>query len=161
MTDTLALRRCFGQFMTGVTIVTTCRDDGAPVGFTANSFASVSLEPPLLLVCIDLRSDNLEQFVSGGGFAINILAADQQALSNRFASQVENRFAGLNWHTGAFGQPILGDVAAWLECHHFAHHHAGDHIILIGEVADFGRSERDGLGYVNGRYFTLPGEAGK
>ena len=86
--DPAQLRQCFGSFMTGITVVTTM-DDDTPIGFTANSFTSVSLDPALLLICIDNTSDNLEKFTKAGHFSVNILADDQQDLSGRFASSVE------------------------------------------------------------------------
>lgn len=152
--DTRALRDAFGAFMTGVTVVTTTDASGAPRGFTANSFTSVSLDPPLLLVCIAKASRSLETFTGAEGFAVNILADDQRDISTTFARPGEDRFAGIGWRRGGCGAPILEHVAAWFDCRRHDAVDAGDHVILIGRVAEFGVSERGTLGYARGGYFT-------
>jgi flavin reductase (DIM6/NTAB) family NADH-FMN oxidoreductase RutF len=149
-----ALRDAFGTFMTGVTVVT-CRDaDGNPLGFTANSFSSVSLDPPLLLVSLSRNSVNYVNFTTAPGFAVNILAEAQKPLSNTFARPVADRFAGLDWQPGPQGAPILPDVAAWFDCTTHQVIEAGDHAILIGRVAAFHATSAPGLGYYRGTYFT-------
>ena len=149
-----ALRDAFGTFMTGVTVVT-CRDaDGNPLGFTANSFSSVSLDPPLLLVSLSRNSVNYVNFTTAPGFAVNILAEAQKPLSNTFARPVADRFAGLDWQAGPQGAPILLDVAAWFDCTTHQVIEAGDHAILIGRVAAFHATSAPGLGYYRGTYFT-------
>jgi flavin reductase (DIM6/NTAB) family NADH-FMN oxidoreductase RutF len=149
-----ALRNAFGAFMTGVTVVTTMDAEGKPVGFTANSFTSVSIDPPLLLVCLARSSRNFATLTEGRGFAVNILAEDQQDISNRFARPSEDRFAEIAWQPGPYGSPVLGGTAAWFDCSRFNVVDAGDHVILIGEVQAFESSERAGLGYARGGYFT-------
>ena len=149
-----ALRDAFGAFMTGVTVVTTSEAEGIPRGFTANSFTSVSLDPPLLLVCIARASRSLETFTRAEGFAVNVLADEQRDVSTTFARPGEDRFAGLGWRPGGCGAPILDGVAAWFDCRRHEVVDAGDHVILIGRVIDFGASERSGLGYARGGYFT-------
>ncbi len=151
--DRRALRIAFGAFMTGVTIVTTRSDDGTPVGLTANSFTSVSLTPPLLLVCIAKTSLSLPFFQQARGFAVNILSKGQKALSNRFAKPAENRFEGVAWHSGPVGNPVLDGVCGWFDCHHHDQVEAGDHIILIGNVHGFGHAGGEPLGYARGDYF--------
>ncbi len=152
--NTSLLRQCFGSFMTGVTVVTSTQDD-APIGFTANSFSSVSLDPALLLICIDNASDNLAAFTNGPGFGVNILAHDQQDLSNRFATASDDRFAGITWSMSPHANPELGGCAAFFDCRLHMSHLAGDHTIIIGEILDCHMTEKAGLGYHHGGYFTL------
>ncbi|HBU89246.1 MAG TPA: flavin reductase, partial [Acinetobacter sp.] len=101
------LRDAFGSFMTGVTVVTTCKEDGTPLGFTANSFASVSLDPALLLVSIAKTSSNYHNFANTTHFAINILAEEQKDVSNTFARPSEDRFANLSWSKSACQNPLI------------------------------------------------------
>lgn len=148
------LRDAFGAFMTGVTVVTTYDMQGQPIGFTANSFSSVSLDPALLLVSIDKRSANFESFTQCSHFAINILAEQQKDVSNIFSQKIDDRFSHVQWHKGEFNTPLLDDSSAWFEC---AMHHvvdAGDHAILIGKVEEFESCGTPGLGYYRGGYFT-------
>ena len=149
-----ALRDAFGTFMTGVTVVTTTDGAGRPLGFTANSFASVSLDPPLLLVQIARNSVNYVNFTSTTHFAVNILAEGQKDISNTFARPVPDRFAGIDWQAGPAGSPILPGVAAWFDCTLFQAMEAGDHAILIGKVEAFHATTAPGLGYYRGTYFT-------
>ena len=149
-----ALRDAFGAFLTGVTVVTTHDSDGAPLGFTANSFTSVSLEPPLLLVCLANSSVNYDAIIHAPGFAINILAESQKEVSNTFASPVEDRFATVSWSKGPYGSPVLDDVAAWFDCSMHKAVDAGDHTILIGKVEEFATGTASGLGYSRGAYFS-------
>jgi flavin reductase (DIM6/NTAB) family NADH-FMN oxidoreductase RutF/ADP-ribose pyrophosphatase YjhB (NUDIX family) len=151
--DPRALRDAFGAFLTGVTVVTTHNPAGEPIGFTANSFASVSLDPPLLLVCIARSSRNYEAVTSAKGFAINILAESQKDVSNTFARPVEDRFAAVKWNLGPHGSPVFADVAAWFDCATESIVEAGDHAILIGKVEAFENGKANGLGYARGGYF--------
>lgn len=152
--DRRALRDAFGSFMTGVTVVT-CRDaDGRPLGFTANSFSSVSLDPPLLLVSIARTSANYGAFTSAKGFAVNILSEGQKDISNTFARPVEDRFGSVYWKNSANGSPLLAGVSAWFDCALHQCVAAGDHAILIGRVLDFAATDAPGLGYYRGSYFT-------
>lgn len=155
ITDSRALRDAFGAFMTGVTIVTGADAAGAPVGLTANSFTSVSLDPPLLLVCLSGRSRSLPTIRGAGGFAVNILAENQRDLSNRFARPAENRFEGVPWRRGPVGAPVLDGVCGWFDCRLHDEIHAGDHVILIGRVGGFGHPGGRPLGYARGDYFSL------
>jgi flavin reductase (DIM6/NTAB) family NADH-FMN oxidoreductase RutF len=152
--DARALRDAFGAFLTGVTVVTTFNEDGAPIGFTANSFTSVSLDPPLLLVCLAKTSRNYAALTSARGFGINILAEDQKDVSNTFARPVDDRFAAVDWQRGPFGSPVFSDVAAWFDCSMHELVDAGDHVILLGRVEALENSGRTGLGYARGGYFT-------
>ena len=150
--DPRALRDAFGTFMTGVTVVTSHDEEGAPIGFTANSFTSVSLDPPLLLISLSKNSSNFEALTSAAGFAVNILSEDQEDISNRFARRVDDRFAGLDWDKGPHGAPLLGGVAAWFDCSMHKTVDAGDHVLLIGQVEAFDNAGVNGLGYVGGSY---------
>ena len=150
--DPRALRNAFGAFLTGVTVVTTTDATGAPIGFTANSFASVSLDPPLLLVCLAKRSFNYATVTEAAGFAVNILAEDQETTSNTFARPSDDRFATVGWRSGPYGSPVLDGAAAWFDCATHEIIDAGDHAILIGKVEAFSDAGTSGLGYARGSY---------
>lgn len=152
--NTRELRDAFGAFMTGVTIVTTARDDGMPLGFTANSFSSVSLDPALLLVSIAKTSSNYQAFATTGHFAINILAEAQKDLANIFARPCDDRFANVSWQPGANNNPLIDDVSAWFDCTTHSVIDAGDHALVIGKVEAFHSAGYAGLGYYRGGYFT-------
>lgn len=158
--DPRALRDAFGAFPTGVTVVTTRDADGKPIGFTANSFTSVSLDPPMLLVCLARTSRNFAVMTGSKTFAVNILSETQKDVSNTFARPVEDRFAAVSWSDGPNGCPVFDDVAAWFECTMENVLEAGDHVILLGRITAFTNSGRNGLGYARGGYFT-PQLAGK
>jgi flavin reductase (DIM6/NTAB) family NADH-FMN oxidoreductase RutF len=132
--DSWLYRRTCAQFATGITVVTVVDARGHPHGMTVNSFSSVSLDPPLVLVSIDLRNAILGHFLSSSFFAINILAEHQEDLSQRFSSTSENRFHGVEWHPAISGTPLLDGVLANLECSVARTFEAGDHTVLIGEV---------------------------
>lgn len=152
--DQRSLRDAFGTFLTGVTVVTCHDEKQRPLGFTANSFTSVSLDPPLVLVCLAKSSRNYEHFTSGQGFAVNVLSEFQKDVSNLFAKPVEDRFATIDWRAGPHGSPVLANVAAWFDCSLHQTLESGDHVILIGKVEAFGNSLANGLGYARGNYFT-------
>jgi flavin reductase (DIM6/NTAB) family NADH-FMN oxidoreductase RutF/pimeloyl-ACP methyl ester carboxylesterase len=154
--DSRTLRDALGCFATGVTVVTAFAPDGSPIGLTANSFTSVSLSPPLLLVCIDRRARTLPALELANGFAVNVLHIGQQPTSNRFARPGEDRFAETPWETGEFGAPVLAGTLATFECRRHALHDGGDHVILVGEVmkACF-EPRRDPLLYFRGKYRRL------
>lgn len=149
--DVRDFRRALGAFVTGVTVVTTI-SDGAPRGFTANSFTSVSLDPPLVLVCIGKSSSNFEAFATAQTFAINILSDQQREVSRNFAARIEDRFAAVRWRRGDNGAPIIDGSAAWLECDMEQRVEAGDHIVLFGRVRAFGQERLSPLGFCRGNY---------
>jgi len=149
-----ALRDAFGAFLTGVTIVTSTDKQGKPIGFTANSFSSVSLEPPLLSICLAKTASSYSVFNQTSHFAVNILAEDQKALSNTFARPSEDRFANVNWQLSENNNPLLAGTAAWFDCVVYQRVDAGDHLLLLGEVNAFANSGKTGLGYARGAYFT-------
>lgn len=126
-----------GAFPTGVTVVTAMDEDGAPLGLTVNSFTSVSLDPPLVLVCIDTGSSSHDRLVASGSFAVNVLAAEHDALARRFASNpAEGRFDDVSWAPGPTGAPILAGMAAWLACTVEDVFPGGDHSIVVGRVTE-------------------------
>jgi flavin reductase (DIM6/NTAB) family NADH-FMN oxidoreductase RutF len=151
-------RRVMGQFATGVTIVTTRAGDEIH-GLTANSFCSVSLDPPLVLVCVDKKAHSHDRIKAGGNFAVNILKASQQALARRFATNnlsAHERFAGIKFHAEMSGAPILQESLGWLDCRLVAAHAGGDHTIFIGEVLALGRHRgHKPLLYFNSKYHTF------
>lgn len=153
--DTRELRNAFGKYPTGVTVVTTREEGGTPRGFTANSFTSVSLQPPLLLVCIAKNAYSLDIFQSADGFAVNVLSEGQQGVSNLFASKREDKFQQVEWSDGPAGHPLIAASAAWFDCTREQCVDAGDHVILIGRVVGFAQSDDNPLGYVQGGYFSL------
>lgn len=153
-TDVQSFRNALGRFATGVTIVTTLDAAGRPVGLTANSFNSVSLDPPLVLWSLARRSANLPAFEAAGRFAVNVLAADQRDLSDRFARPVEDRFAGVDWQAGAAGIPVLAGATACFECTTDNRIDGGDHVIFLGRVDRFHHADREPLIYHAGRYST-------
>lgn len=152
--DLRALRDAFGCFMTGVTIITTFDEEGQPLGFTANSFTSVSLDPPLLLISIARTSRNYQNFAKARDFAINILSEGQREASATFARPVEDRFASVEWRKGPHGSPVIAGVSAWFDCSVHQLVEAGDHAILIGRVEAFEATQEPGLGYYRGAYVT-------
>ncbi|MBO9399069.1 flavin reductase [Shimia sp. R9_2] len=156
--DPRALRNAFGAFMTGVTVITTKDADRNPVGFTANSFTSVSLDPPLVLVCLANSSSNYTTFSEAEGFAVNILSEGQIDVSNTFARPVEDRFAAVDWRAGPHGSPVFDGTSAWFDCSMFKTVDAGDHLILIGKVEAFENETAPGLGYARGAYVTPAAE---
>jgi flavin reductase (DIM6/NTAB) family NADH-FMN oxidoreductase RutF/pimeloyl-ACP methyl ester carboxylesterase len=154
--DARTFRDALGCFATGVTIVTAMDAEGNPLGLTANSFTSVSLDPPLLLVCIANSASSAAVMRSAERFAVNVLQIGQQPTSNRFAGRGEDRFANTPWEVGEFGTPVLSGSLASFECEFDALHDGGDHFILVGRVlkAMF-EPRRDPLLYFRGKYRRL------
>ena len=152
--DPRDFRNALGQFATGVTVVTTRTSAGEPIGLTANSFSSVSLSPPLVLWSLSLRSPNLPNFLQATHFAINVLARDQIALSQRFSKPMPNKFEGIACTDSASGIPLLTGTSAHFECRTEARHYSGDHVIFIGHVLHYSHADREALGYYRGRYIS-------
>jgi flavin reductase (DIM6/NTAB) family NADH-FMN oxidoreductase RutF len=154
--DPRTLRDALGCFATGVTVVTCLDSEGAPAGLTVNSFTSVSLEPPLLLVCLQKEAASAGPLTSAANFAINVLQTQQQPASITFSTRVEDRFGSTPWSCGEAGAPILKDSLGVFECERYAVYDGGDHHILVGQVvkASFDGS-LDPLLYFRGRYRRL------
>jgi flavin reductase (DIM6/NTAB) family NADH-FMN oxidoreductase RutF/DNA-binding IclR family transcriptional regulator len=152
--DKRQLRSVLGTFTTGVTIVTTRTADGKTHGVTANSFSSVSLDPPLVLWCQALTSKSYSSFIESEHFVVNILADDQIEVSNHFAKSREDKFAGIDHQEGLGGAPVISGSAAHLECVKVAAYPAGDHVVFIGRVERVGQSSRRPLAFGGGRYMS-------
>ena len=150
--DGKRFRQALGSFTTGITIVTTVDEGGADVGMTANSFNSVSLDPPMVLWSIGRSSSNFEVFVKAPHFAVHVLAADQEALATRFATRGVDRFAGAALQRGAGGIPLLDGCAARFQCRTAFRHDSGDHVILVGEVLELDQLVCEPLVFKSGRY---------
>lgn len=153
--DPLAFRRALGSFLTGVTVVATLQKDGSPRGLTVNSFTSVSLDPPLVLVCIAKTASSCDVFAAAPHFSVNVLAEHQASISTLFASKAADKFAQAAWQPGPAGSPIIDGVAAWFDCHRHEVVDAGDHVIPIGRVAGFEERPANPLGYCKGAHVTF------
>jgi flavin reductase (DIM6/NTAB) family NADH-FMN oxidoreductase RutF len=147
-------RDALAQFATGVTVICTRGDDGRFVGFTANSFNSVSLEPPLIVWSLADTGTNLAAFQATERYTVNVLAHDQVELARRFSRPHADRFAGVPYRLGAAGAPLIEGCIAWFECRHHAMHRAGDHVVFIGEVDACERRNGRGLVFHHGHYAT-------
>lgn len=158
--DSGGLRRALGRFATGVTVITAPGGaaGGTPMGFTANSFNSVSLDPPLILWSLARDSARLAAYRAAPAYAVNVLSTLQTGLARRFAGPVENRFAGVTWEAGLEGAPVLAGALAVFECRHEAIHPAGDHELFIGRVERVRVSEGRPLTYFGGGFGTVMGE---
>jgi 3-hydroxy-9,10-secoandrosta-1,3,5(10)-triene-9,17-dione monooxygenase reductase component len=152
-------RRACGHFLTGVTIVTARSTDGAPIGLTVNSFTSVSLEPPLVLVCIDRRSGTYPAFAAGSPFAVHVLRHDQRELSTRFATPRTDKFADVRWHPGIGGAPVLSEFTSLFECTAVSVEAAGDHGVFLGRVDRVEIRDSDSpLAFYRGAYVRIERE---
>ena len=153
--DLRDLRNAFGAFLTGVTVVTAREKGGIPRGFTANSFTSVSLDPPILLICVDKTAESFNVFTESPGFSVNILAEEQIETSGLFASKRPDKFDIAGWTESSIGYPLLDGCCAWFECRRNQVIDAGDHVIILGEILNYDYNEKIGLGYVRGGYLRL------
>jgi len=153
--DSRQFRAALGSFATGVTIVTIRAPDGTPIGLTANSFNSLSLEPPMVLWALDKTSRSLEAFEAADYFAVNILAADQQPLADLFATRGAEKFAELSCDTGLGGIPLLRGCSARFECRTSYQYEGGDHVIFVGEVLEFAHFGRPALAFQGGTYASV------
>jgi flavin reductase (DIM6/NTAB) family NADH-FMN oxidoreductase RutF len=149
--DTLQLRRIFSKFATGVTVVTAQSETG-PIGITCNSFASLSLEPPLLLWSLRKASSKYAPFANARHFTVNVLAANQMDLAGAFAKSGHNPYEGLDFKHGQEGVPVLRETAAHFECEVEATQDAGDHLLIIGRIVSAGHTDSTPLVFSEGRY---------
>ena len=150
--NTRELRNALGSFATGVTIITTRDRDGKPHGMTANSFTSVSLNPPLVLWSSSLYAQSLPAFQESSHFCVNILAYDQIELSNKFAKQADDKFVNVDHIIPESGAPVIVGSAAHFECRNEFRHYGGDHIIFIGHVERFAYTDKPTLLFGRGKY---------
>jgi flavin reductase (DIM6/NTAB) family NADH-FMN oxidoreductase RutF len=154
--DTRAFRQALGCFPTGVAVVTAHSPTSHPMGITVNSFASVSLDPPLVLWCLDRGSDRFHTFTTAAGFTISLLGTAHETVSSRLAKQGEHSLDGIDLLPTELGPPALADALAIFECACEAVHDGGDHAILVGRVLRFARREAgEPLVFFRGRYGAL------
>ncbi len=151
-TDARELRGALGQFATGVTVITTVDVDNSPVGVTASSFNSVSLDPPLVLWSLAKSARSMKAFEESGYFCVHVLGASQEELSARFATPGSDKFAGQKWTPGHGEVPLLPDFAARFQCKTTHMYEGGDHLIIVGEVLDYEKSDEPPLVFHGGRY---------
>ncbi len=147
-------RDALAQFATGVAIICAPGPEDRFVGFTANSFNSVSLDPPLVVWSLNCSATCLAAFEEAPRYAINVLARDQIALARRFSRPHADRFAAVDYRLGAAAVPLLDGCVAWFECRHHARHRAGDHVLFIGAVETCRRGKGTGLVFHGGRFGT-------
>ncbi|MPS30078.1 flavin reductase [Pigmentiphaga sp.] len=160
--DALQLRRALGTFVTGVTVITTLDAQGRRYGLTANSFSSVSLDPPLILWSLSNTAPSFPVFQAAERFVVNILAEDQVAVSGQFASRADDKFAGIDARPGIGGLPLIQGCTACLQCRKVATHPGGDHAVFIGQVEEFHHTARTPLVFGGGDYLTAePHEFGR
>jgi flavin reductase (DIM6/NTAB) family NADH-FMN oxidoreductase RutF len=153
--DSSALRGALGKFATGVTVITTCDSSGALQGLTANSFGSLSLDPPLVQWSLQKQAQSLRQFARAEHFTVNVLSQAQRELSRHFATPSRDKFAGISYRSGLGGSPVLPDSLAVIECRSMRHIEAGDHVIFIGEVVRFLEGQGRPLIFSSGEYHQL------
>ena len=151
--DAGSFRGALGTFATGVTVITTDSPEG-PVGIVANSFTSVSLDPPLVLWCPAKSSKRFEHFAGSRRFAIHVLAADQRDIAAAFAKS-KTAFDGISWHKSHCGMPLIDGALATFECSLHSDHDAGDHLIIVGEVTKCHQMAGKALTFHNGKYGEL------
>lgn len=155
-TPALEFRGALGRFATGIAVVAATTPAGEAIGLTVSSFNSVSLDPPLILWSLSLDSPNLPAFRCASHYAVNILAAEQREISDRFASRRSDRFVGLPWRSGLGGAPLIEGCCAWFECANEAQYPGGDHLIFVGHVERFAQGEAESpLIFHSGRYRRL------
>lgn len=153
--DPFQFRQLLGRFATGVTILTVATPEGRPLGMTANSVASVSLQPPLISVCVDREADMHDVIIEAPEFVVNVLASPQEALARRFSDKHEDRFDGVGYHLSPEGQILLDGVLAHIVCQRQATYPAGDHTIVLGRVVGGVTSDGRPLLYYRGGYAAL------
>jgi flavin reductase (DIM6/NTAB) family NADH-FMN oxidoreductase RutF len=155
MLDPKEIRRVMGHFATGVTIITTCGADGTPYGLTANAFTSLSLDPPLCLVCVDRKAETFAHFHDSKVFTVNVLTREQEELSNRFAKSGGEKFTGVATVPGHYGAPLIAGALAHLECCITDTLEGGDHVIHVGRIEHVHVAPGDPLLFFQGRYRSL------
>ena len=151
MDNAALLKKSLGMFSTGITIVTTVDDNKNPIGMTVNSFASVSLNPQLVLWSIDKKQPSYDIFLNANGYAVNILSKNQKDLCLKFSSPIENKFDNVDWNFSKNGHPIISETLAWFDCVKWNYYDGGDHKILVGEVISHHHKENEPLLYWNGK----------
>ena len=158
--DPRDFRSALGTYATGVTIITAAGTDGKPYGITCNSFASVSLNPPLVLWSLVLYSSSLSAFQNASHFAVNVLGVSQQALANKFAKSSDDKFAGVDWRPGLGNAPILTDSVANFQCRAANRYYGGDHVIFLGVVEAYSYGRKEPLLFARGGYGRFVADSG-
>jgi flavin reductase (DIM6/NTAB) family NADH-FMN oxidoreductase RutF len=153
--DPFQFRQLLGRFATGVTILTVAMPEGRPLGMTANSLASVSLQPPLISVCVDREAEMHDVILQAREFVVNVLASPQEALARRFSDKHEDRFDGIGYHLSPEGLILLDGVLAHVVCERHATYPAGDHTIVVGRVIGGATSDGHPLLFYRGGYAAL------
>ena len=150
--DPRDFRNALGTYATGVTIITAVGADGKPYGLTCNSFASVSLNPPLVLWSLGMFSQGLSVFQNASHFAVNVLGISQQTLANRFAKSSDDKFVGVDWKPGLGGAPLLAESVANFQCRAANRYYGGDHVIFLGAVEAYSYNGKEPLLFAHGGY---------
>jgi flavin reductase (DIM6/NTAB) family NADH-FMN oxidoreductase RutF len=150
--DPRDFRNALGTFATGVTIITAVAPDGKPYGLTCNSFASVSLNPPLVLWSLGVYSSSLTVFQNASHFTVNVLGASQQALADKFAKSSDEKFTGIDWTPGLGSAPVLAESVANFQCRSVNRYYGGDHVIFLGAVEAYSYNGREPLLFARGSY---------
>jgi flavin reductase (DIM6/NTAB) family NADH-FMN oxidoreductase RutF len=159
--DPRDFRNALSSYATGVTIITAVAEDGRPVGLTCNSFASVSLNPPLVLWSLVIYSPNMATFQNASHFSVNVLGASQQALAKQFAVHSDDKFAGVDWSPGLGGAPVLPDTVACFQCRSADRYYGGDHVIFLGAVEAYSYRRAEPLLFAQGGFGTFEPHGGK
>jgi flavin reductase (DIM6/NTAB) family NADH-FMN oxidoreductase RutF len=150
--DPRDFRNALGTYATGVTVITAADAGGKPHGLTCNSFASVSLNPPLVLWSLGMFSQRLAVFQNASHFAVNVLGASQQALAKQFANSSEDKFAGVEWTAGRGGAPLLAGSVANFQCRAVDRYYGGDHVIFLGAVEAYAYGRQEPLLFAHGGF---------
>jgi flavin reductase (DIM6/NTAB) family NADH-FMN oxidoreductase RutF len=150
--DPRDFRNALGTYATGVTVITAADPDGKPYGLTCNSFASVSLNPPLVLWSLVVYSSSLIVFQNASHFAVNVLGASQQALANKFAKSSDDKFASVDWSPGLGNAPVLAESVANFQCRSVNRYYGGDHVIFLGAVEAYSYNRKEPLLFARGTY---------
>jgi flavin reductase (DIM6/NTAB) family NADH-FMN oxidoreductase RutF len=156
--DPRDFRHALASFATGVTVITAMGPDGKPVGLTCNSFASVSLNPPLVLWSLVIYSPNMSVFQNASHFTVNVLGASQQALSTKFATPSDDKFAGVDWTPGLGQAPVLAGCVANFQCRAADRYYGGDHVIFLGAVEAYAYNRDEPLLFAQGGYGRFVGK---
>jgi flavin reductase (DIM6/NTAB) family NADH-FMN oxidoreductase RutF len=160
--DPRDFRNALGTYATGVTVITAMASDGKPYGLTCNSFASVSLNPPLVLWSLVIFSQAMNIFQNASHFTVNVLGASQQALANKFATSSEDKFAGVEWTPGLGNAPVLANSVANFQCRAADRYYGGDHVIFLGAVEAYAYNRDEPLLFARGGYGRfVPSDSGK
>lgn len=150
--DPRDFRNALGSYATGVTVITAATPDGKQAGLTCNSFASVSLNPPLVLWSLVIYSPSMSIFQEASHFSVNVLGASQQALATQFATRAEDKFVGVKWEPGLGGAPVLADAVATFQCRAADRYYGGDHVIFLGTVESYAYNRAEPLLFARGNF---------